>query len=73
MLRGRIGFLISFIYIVGGVVMGIFLIEAENQRPWLIAIGIWFVVFATLSNWWIFVGSRRHRAKYNKKSGRWNE
>ena len=47
---------IAIIYLPIGLIIGIFVVTAENQKPWLIALVIFFLVFAVFGNMYVFFG-----------------
>ncbi len=65
--------LIRLFYILGGMVIGYFVVTVDDQKFWLIALAVWFIGFAIIGNWWFFIGSRARRAKFNKDTGKWND
>ena len=51
----------SIIYIPFGLVIAYFLIQAEDQGPWLIAFIAYFLIAAIFGNLYVFTGGRRRR------------
>ncbi|GJL95587.1 MAG: hypothetical protein DHS20C05_19920 [Hyphococcus sp.] len=73
MLFSRFGVLLIVGYFVGGLVLISFLLEAENEKPWLVAMGLWVVGFLLAAYWWRIDGSRNWRSWYNKETGEWEK
>jgi hypothetical protein len=48
----------SVLYIAGGLPLAYMVITSSPQMPWLIALGIYFVGSALVSNWYVFFGGR---------------
>ena len=51
----------GIIYIALGLPFAYFVVTSEDQKPWLIAAGLYFVIATLVGNWFIFGGGTRGR------------
>ena len=52
-------FIFGLIYIAGGLPIAYFLIMADNQKPWLIALIVYFIAASVIGNWFVFFSERK--------------
>lgn len=51
----------GLVYIALGLPLAYFVISSDDQRPWLIAFGVYFVAAALIGNWFVFLGGKKRK------------
>jgi membrane protein DedA with SNARE-associated domain len=55
--------LFGIVFVALGLPLAYLVIASDDQMPWLIALGVYFVVAAIIGNWFVFFGGKRGRKK----------
>ena len=73
MYLGWIGFLLFLAYVVGSVIIGLFILEPNSQGPIRYLFFGWVIISAIVLNWWLYLGHWRRTKRFNRETGEWEK